>query len=151
MFTPNPSFRGQITPYQFGIMREYVAEYNLEMGRETYAFNYPSRLNAIYLFDSEDEANKYKERHMSHVGNRILKKVRSVRPCVYSIHDSSWVDFLRLSHSSDPKSISNVSELYWSGKNVEDYQLSSLGEPWIQSPIKEVLFLGRIEFYDKKI
>ena len=75
MFTPNPDFEGDITPFQHGIMREYMAEYNLEKGREFHNFkSYPSRLNAIYLFDSEEEANKYKVRHTNHVDGRILKK-----------------------------------------------------------------------------
>lgn len=152
MFLPNPDFDGDITPFQHGVMREYMAEYNLEMGREFYKFKqYPSRLNAVYLFDSEDEAHKYKERHLAHVGDRILKKGRSVTPCVYSKHDSSWVDFLRISHSVDAESISYVSKAYWSGVHVESCELMSMGQPWTQKPIIEVLFLGRIEFYNRTL
>lgn len=151
MFIPNPEFEGDITPFQYGIMREYMADYNLELGRERHFPAYPSRLNAIYLFESEDEAQKYKDRHLSHVGDRILKKVRSVTPCVYSIHDSSWVDFLRLMGSVHPESVDNVSKAYWSGKRVQDNQLLSMGESWSQDAIFEVLFLGRIEFYDRNI
>lgn len=152
MFLPNPEFGGDITPFQHGVMRDYMAEYNLEMGREFYNFKqYPSRLNAIYLFDSESEAHKYRQRHLSHVGDRILKKARSVTRCSYSKHDSSWVDFLRLTHSVDPESISNVSKAYWSGVNVEDCQLMSMGQSWSQTPIIESLFLGRIEFYDRAL
>jgi hypothetical protein len=33
MFIPNPDFEGDVTPFQHGVMREYMAEYNLEMGR----------------------------------------------------------------------------------------------------------------------
>ena len=36
MFLPNPDFNGDITPFQHGVMQEYMAEYNLEMGREYY-------------------------------------------------------------------------------------------------------------------
>jgi hypothetical protein len=151
MFIPNPGFEGEITPFQFGIMREYMAEYNLELGRERHFSSYPSRLNAIYLFESEDEAQKYKNRHLSHVGDRILKKGRSVAPCVYSVHDCSWVDFLRLTHSVDQDSVDNVCKAYWSGRRVQDNQLISLGESWSQDAIFEVLFLGRIEFYDRNI
>jgi hypothetical protein len=152
MFTPNPDFEGDITPFQHGIMREYMAEYNLEKGREFHNFkSYPSRLNAIYLFDSEEEANKYKVRHTNHVDGRILKKAKSVNPCVYSKHDSSWVDFLRLTHSVDAETVSFVSRAYWTGVNVKDCQLFSMGEPWPQDPIIEVLFIGRIEFYDRRL
>lgn len=151
MFIPNPNFRSDITPFQFGIMREYMAEYNLEIGRELYFAGYPSRLNAIYLFTSEAEAQKYKKRHMEHVGDRILKKCHSVAPCVYSVHDSSWVDFLRLTHSVDQESIDDIGKAYWSGARVEDCKLMSMGQVWSQEAIFEVLFLGRIEFYDKNI
>jgi len=152
MFIPNPDFGGDITPFQHGVMREYMAEYNLEMGRTFYTFtDYPSRLNAIYLFDQEEEAHKYKARHMTHVGDRILKKARSVTPCVYSKHDSSWVDFLRLPHCTDPETISFISKAYWSGATVEGCQLESMGKPWSQPPIIEFLFLGRIEFYDRNL
>jgi len=152
MFIPNPEFDGDITPFHHGVMREYMAEYNLEMGRVHYNFqNYPSRMNAIYLFDKEEEAHKYKIRHMSHVDGRVLKKPKSVTPCIYSIHDSSWVDFLRLTHSVDPASISFVSQAYWNGVKVTDCQLMSFNERWSQDPIMEVLFMGRIEFYDRSL
>ena len=88
---------------------------------------------------------------MYHVGNRILKKGRSVIPCLYSKHDSSWVDFLRLIHSVDQQSIDNASKAYWSGVKVEDRELESMGEKWTQSPAIEVLFLGRVEFYNKNL
>jgi len=151
MFIPNPNFRDEITAFQLTIMREYMAEYNLEMGRELNFKNYPSRLNAIYLFESFKEANRYYELHREHLSDRILKKVKSVSPCVYSKHDLSWVDFLRLTHSVDPLSIDRVSKAYWSGVKVEDCKLKSLGEAWTQSPVIEVLFLGRIEFYNKNL
>jgi len=151
MFIPDPEFESDITPFQFGIMREYMAEYNLERGRERYFPDYPSRLNAIYLFASEVEAHKYRERHMQHVGDRVLKKVHSIMPCLYSIHDSSWVDFLRLTHSVDPESLDNISKAYWTGMRVEDNELSSMGKLWSEQAVLEVLFLGRIEFYDRSL
>ena len=152
MFIPNPEFEGDITPFQHGIMREYMAEYNIEMGRLSLNFNnYPSRLNAIYLFENEEEAHKDKGRHMGHVGERILKKAKSVNASVYSRHDCSWVDFLRLTHSVDPETISFVSRAYWTGVKVNECRLMSMGEPWSQDPIIEVLFIGRIEFYDRNL
>ena len=151
MFIPNPEFDGDISAFHHGITRDYLAEYNLELGRERYFPQYPSRLNAIYLFKSEEEANKYQERYNWHVGDRILKKCYSKISFGYSVHDLSWVDFLRLSHSVDQESLDDLCRAYWSGKKVEDCQLSSEGKLWIQKPILEVLFLGRIEFYDKNI
>lgn len=55
-------------------MRAYMAKYNLELEESVIWANTPSRLNSIYLFAAEAEAHKYKERHMSHIGDRIHKK-----------------------------------------------------------------------------
>ncbi|MBN1869841.1 MAG: hypothetical protein JW847_04615 [Candidatus Omnitrophica bacterium] len=151
MFIPNPDFTGDITPFQFNIMREYMAEYNLELGREAHFKNHPSRLNAIYLFESSDEARHYYQVHQEHVGGRILKRVKSVTACIYSKHDLGWVDFLRLAHSVDTISTDNVSKAYWSGAKVEDYELLSMGKRWTQPPIIEVLFLGRVEVYNRDL
>ena len=97
MFIPDPGFQGDITPFQFGIMREYMPEYNLELCRERSFRNYPSRLSAIYLFMSKQVSDEYKACHDVHVRGRVLKKCHSVAiPCVYSVHDSSLVDFLDL-------------------------------------------------------
>jgi hypothetical protein len=150
-FIPNPDFIGDITPFQHGVMRNYLAEYNLELGRLTAFTNYPSRLNALYLFPSEDEALKYSQRHRWHVGDRILKKCKSVTPCTYSLHDCSWVDFMRLLHTLDPQSIDAAGKGYWSGRNVADCKLETLGKPWTQAPIREALFIGRVEFYDRTL
>lgn len=151
MFIPNPEFIDDITPFQFGVMREYMAEYNLEIGRERFFPKYPSRLNAIYLFTSDSEANKYREKHMGHVGERILKRVHSVTSCIYSIHDTGWVDFLRLMHSVDPTSLDNICKAYWNGDRVQNNKLLSFGQPWSQNVINEVLFIGRVEFYDRNL
>jgi len=151
MFIPNPDFKADITPFQFNIMREYIAEYNLELSREVHFSQYPSRLNAIYLFDNEEEAFKYKMRNMYHVGDRFLKKGHSVGSCTFSKHDSSWVDFMRLLHSVEKESLDNIGKSYWLGNCVEDCKLLSLGEPWSKPPITEVLFIGRIEFYDRNL
>lgn len=151
MFVPNPDFKGDLTPFQFGIMREYMAEYNLEIHREHSFPDYPSRLNAIYLFLSEQEAHEYKAQHNAHVEGRILKKCHSVSTCIYSTHDSSWIDFLRLTHSVDPQTVDFVANAYWTGMKVQDYQIESLGKSWSQKAIFETLFIGRVEFYDRNL
>lgn len=151
MFIPNPEFKGDITRFQFNIMQNYIAEYQLELCREAYFPYYPSRLNAIFLFHSEEEAYKYKERHMKHVEGRILKKVKSVGACLYSQHDSSWVDFLRHGLCMAKEDTNNCCKTYWQGINVEQCELQSMRKPWSESPIIETLFLGRIEFYDRNL
>jgi hypothetical protein len=150
MFIPNPDFQGFLTPFQFGIMREYMAEYNLEVHREKSFPNYPSRLNAIYLFLSEQEAYDYKIHHGTHVEGRILKKCHSVSSCVYSLHDSSWIDFLRF-NTIDAQSVENAANAYWKGIKVQNCQLEILGESWSQMAIFEALFIGRVEFYDRNL
>lgn len=150
-FIPNPKFTGDVSPFSIGITHQYTAEYNLEINREHFFPEYPSRLNAIYLLQSEAEAIAYKERHMSHVGGRVLKKVHSVGSHAYSIHDSSWVDFLRINHSCDDQTIHDATQAYWRGANVADCSLRSMGAPWTESPILEILYLGRIDFYDRTL
>lgn len=150
-FIPNPEFKGDVSPFSIGVTHYYTAEYNLEINREHYFPDYPSRLNAIYLLRSESEAMEYKDRHMPHVAGRVLKKAYTVGKYAYSMHDSSWVDFLRLNHTCDDQTSYDVAQAYWQGVNVADCQLRSMGEPWTESPIIEVLYLGRIGFYDRAL
>lgn len=150
-FVPNPNFAGDISPFSVGITHQYQAEYNFEINREHYFPSYPSRLNVIYLLESEKEAIAYKERHIDHVHGRVLKRVRTVGMYAYSIHDSGWVDFLRQPHSCDEETIHEVAQAYWRGVNVADCQLRSRGLPWTQPPIMEALYLGRVDFYDRTL
>jgi hypothetical protein len=151
MFILNPNFRGETSAFHAGVTREYAAEYNLEICRESFFPQYPSRLNAVYLFKSEEDAEQYGVQHKVHVAGRILKKCHSILTCSYSIHDLSWVDFLRLGGPIDHEMVKMIGSAYWSGKKVEDFQLKCMGEAWTQRPIFEVVFLGRVEFYDRKL
>ena len=151
MFLPNSKFVGTIGVFQNNLLKEYVAEYNLEMGRITYYPTFTSRLHAIFLFLSEADAHTYQERHCGHVRNRILKQVKTEGPYAFSVHDSSWVDFLRTPHSMRPEDIDSISRAYWSGKSVSDFELQSMGKKWTRSRISEVLFAGRIAFYDRTL
>jgi hypothetical protein len=108
-------------------------------------------LHSIFLLESEDEANNYTIKHPKHVGDRILKRVKTVGPYTYSIHDSSWVNFLRLPHSVDVDSINNISKSYWTGIRVEQCELMSFGKPWTELPVSEILYIGRVDFYDKTV
>ena len=151
MFLPNPKFKSPITPFQNNLLRNYVAEYNLEVDRMRWFSQYPSRLHAMFLFDSDAEAKNYRARHPEHVEKRILKRVKTVGDYIYSLHDSSWINFLRLQHSVDEASINNISKSYWSGVRVEQRELMSFGERWTQNAIIDVLFLGRVDFFDKAL
>lgn len=148
MFVPNPNFSGSVSTFQGNLLRSYLAEYNLELCRKWYNDSYPSRLSAIFLFDTEDDAYKYKECNPLHVSNRILKRVKSKDKYVVSKHDSNWIDFLRLPHSMDVETINNACKSYWEGTTVNDCNLISLGKPWSREPIFEVLYYG-ITSFDK--
>jgi hypothetical protein len=104
-FLPNPEFSGDISAFAIGVTHQYRAEYNLEVNRACHFSLYPSRLNAIFLLESEEDAKKYKQRHSNHVHGRVLAKVKTNGTYCYSVHDSGWIDFIRLSHGMDQESI----------------------------------------------
>jgi len=101
MFLPNPEFKTFISPFQNNLLRNYIAEYNLELSRQRSFGAYPGRLQAIFLLDSAEEAQKYAARHPDHAGTRLLKRCTTVGAYHYSVHDSAWVNFLRIGHSMD--------------------------------------------------
>jgi len=146
MFIPNENFSQVISPFQMRLLNNYMAEYNLELSRRQYFKHYPSRLVAIFLFDSESEANVYRDRNFDHVGKRILRKAKTVNRYVYSKHDSSWVDFFRLWGTKDKETINNSCKCYWQGIAVKDCELLHCGSKWSQGAIFEILYYGRIDF-----
>jgi hypothetical protein len=145
MFRPNPGFNNIISPFQANLLWSYLAEYNLELSRRHYFKEYPSRLSAIFLFDREDEARKYHSRQQLHVGDRELKRVVSVGKYLFSKHDCSWIDFMRLPNSKLGDTTHAVCNAYWGGETVEGNTLYHGDEPWSESPISEVLFIGRVD------
>jgi hypothetical protein len=151
MFLPNPKYQTFITPFQNNLVRNYAAEYNLEITRQRYFPEYPSRLNAIFLLWTKENAEKYQSRHPKHVADRILKKVKTNGHYKYSLHDSAWINFLRLGHSMDEEALLFVSNAYWTGQMVCHHTLESMGKPWTDEPIMEALFLGRVDFYDRTV
>lgn len=151
MFIPNPDFQGFISPFQNNILRNYRAEYNLEVTRERFFTDYPSRLNSIFLLETFEEAKKYRKENLQHVDNRTLEKVKTVSNYIYSNHDSAWVDFLRDDHSLDSLTLEKVTKAYWSGQKVEDSELTSFGKEWKKDTVIETLFLGQIKFYNSNL
>lgn len=151
MFLPNPAFKTFLGPFQNNLLRAYVAEYNLESTRVASFPHYPCRLQAIFLLGSEAEALSYSASHPEHVRGRVLKRARSAGPYTYSTHDSSWVDFLRLHGSKDAATLQAATEAYWSGRSVRDAALESMGQPWTRDRVDEVLFLGRVDFEDRRL
>jgi len=143
---PNPNFNDFVSFFQYNLIREYLTEYKLETIRMTHFPQYPSRLESIFLFESEEKAMMYKKIHPEHVYNRELKKVKSNGHYIFSIHDLSWIDFLNLQLSKDEETFENVSRSYWSGEKVKDNSLITKGFGWTREPQMELLYLGRIDF-----
>jgi len=145
MFMPNPKFSGFVSPFQASLLWNYKAEYNLELSRRTYFQNYPSRLTAVFLFETKAEADKYAKTNKAHVAGRELKHVKTIGAYKFSRHDSIWVDFLRTWGMKDSNTINSVCGCYWRGITLEQCELSAFGKSYIESPIFEVLFLGRVD------
>jgi Protein of unknown function (DUF2441) len=146
LFLPNPLCTGFISPFQSNLLLKYLAEFNFEISRRRYFPQYPSRLEAVFLFETEEEVQKYISRFEKEVSSRILKKVKTVGSYHYSTHDSSWVDFCRLSGMKNPYTTDNLGKAYWSGEKVENCKLEHFGNPWSENPIFEVLYYGRVDF-----
>jgi hypothetical protein len=151
-FIPNPEFTGRdVSIFQANVVNNYSVEYNLEINRVQFFSKYPSRLNSLYLFSSEREATEYQKIHPEHVAKRCLVPCHSKSDYLYSEHDLSWIDFLRNALMIDENSINNCANSYWKGLKVSDCSLTSMGKPWSQSPVFEILYIGSIEFYKKDI
>lgn len=146
MFLPNDKFNGFVSPFQANLLWNYEAEYNLEIHRRRYYSNYPSRLEAIFLFDNKETAKIYQKRHSNHVLKRELKKVKSCGNYILSNHDCGWIDFLKERGMKDNQTHFNVCKSYWEGINVIDTKLTHYGKPWSVKPIIEMLYLGEINF-----
>ncbi|MBU3979178.1 hypothetical protein KJ980_03390 [Patescibacteria group bacterium] len=150
-FLPNPRAGGFVSLFHANLIWKYRTEYNLELSRGYYYKIYPSRLEAIYLLPSYQEAVKYKQKHQEHIKDRLLKKVFSVDDYIYSTHDTGWIDFCHRIGMMDQETQNNVYKSYWQGIRVCDCQLQSQGKPWTSDPVIEILFLGRVDFYNNKL
>ncbi len=148
LFIPNPDFHGETTPFQMNIMNKYAVEYNFEVFRERHFNRLPSRLSSIFLLPDKEHALRYHDRHLDHVNGRVLRQVFSKGEYTYSVHDSSWVDFMREGNFTDTSLIETINQYYWQGISVDEVnnkQLSALPN-WHDNPIPEVLYIGRISF-----
>ena len=148
-FVKNDKFGGLVTPFLQNVTHNYGVEFSLEMTRRREFPRYPCRLVAVFLFDSEATARKYAALHPEHVGSRVLQKVKTVGGYTYSIHDSSWIDYLRIPHFWRKERVVAVSRDYWTGRPNSEYRLTSFGKPWTAEPLAEVLYTGTVEFYDR--
>jgi len=153
-FIANPKARpSAITPFHNNVIHLYRVEYNLEtqrFGRPEFK-DYPSRLWALFLLASKENALAYKMAHPEHVKGRVLKRCVTVGGYTYSVHDAAWIDFLRLKHGLDDDTLTRVAEAYWRGERTDQlgFKLSSMGKPWTPKPVTEILFYGTVNFPNK--
>ena len=151
-FIPNPNYMpGAISPFHLGLIRNYQVEYELESIRYNSFKRYPSRLHALYLLESREAAEQYKEAHREHVKGRILKRGITCGNYKYSCHDAGWIDFLRQAFSLDEFSI--CANNYWRGEKITnpENQFIVQGNPWSGVSITEILYYGRLDFPDKQL
>jgi len=145
-FIPNPNFSaGFQSMFQSNLVHAYRVEYNLEIYRRAYFSNYPSRLEAIFLFETSEEAEKYKIHHPWHVGERKLMKGRSHGDYLFSRHDVGWIDFMLGIGSVDEGTVDAVTTEYWKGNSVKGKKFQQMGKPAMYVSNFEVLYRGRID------
>lgn len=150
MFVPNPDFKqAPISVFQHNMIRHYLTDYNLELSRVREASDYPSRLDAGFLFVTADEAHRFEQGNPRHVEGRTLKRVKTNGPYLYSTHDGGWVDLLRLPDMKDEETLDIAGKGYWHGDVCPE--ASSMGKPWKPSSYTEVLFYGRIDFENRDL
>ena len=148
-FVPNPNRKaGFLSPFQYNLISDYWTEYNLELTKRAYFKNYPSRLEALFLLDTLEDAKQYKKTHERHVAGRTLKKVRSNGKYKFSKHDVGWIDFLHEDVMFDDKTIHNVSNEYWNGNTVKDISFTLRGESRTFDSVYELLYIGRVDILD---
>lgn len=148
MFLPNKNFSGYISPFQGNLLRQYLAEYKLEVSRKNHYPEYPSRLSSTFLFEDEEQAKVYANTHQFHVGDRELLKGKTVGPYTYSRHDLGWIDFLRSPLLIDEKIITQICHSYWKGEHTDTFRLELMEKSIsaVATSIFEILFIGRIDF-----
>lgn len=151
MFLPNPDYQDAISPFQNGMLVNYIADYNLEIHRVDRYSHYPSRLKAVFLLNSLEDAKKYKTFHPNHVNDRVLKRCVTKGEFLFSLHDAAWVDFLRLPHSLDDETIFNITSSYWEGNKAQSGMATSFGKAWEPNSIQEVLFVGQLDFPNRDL
>jgi hypothetical protein len=142
-FIENPGFLGPLSPFGLNVVREYRAEYRLELARLRHFLDYPSRLSAIFLLNTQDDAWRYAEHHRQQTGSRRLLRAWCEGPCHCSEHDSRWIDVLRTADLPDAAR-NEMAHGYWQGDPVPPQALEAARLPRGADGLSEVLFVGEI-------
>lgn len=147
-FIPNPDFSGTLSLFQMSVTQWYSVEFNLEQARLKFFPQCPSRLSAIYVFDSRAEAEKA-DKVYGFSKERDLVKLRPVNPhilCNYCRHDMRFIDALRNPEIHAWENLEEALKSYWAGLELRAYEFQNKR---IESdPIWEVLYDGALEFVD---
>ena len=149
-FVSNPDQKyGFLSPFLSGVIREYRTEYNLELSRRWYFQDYPSRLAALFLFETKHSADKYHNIHPEHVGGRKLIRVESEGNCVFSRHDIGWIDILYSSGGQDDNFIHYATKSYWEGLSAQGVSYESMSNKKLAISNYEILYMGRTSVLDE--
>lgn len=137
----------------WGPAQNYRVEYNLDRLRFHTFRDFPSRLHALFLFGSREEALRYRDIHPEHIKGRILKRVISAGHYKFSVHDGAWIDFLCLPHGMNEVEINNCNDAYWRGELAEhsNNSFTSMAESWRPASFHEVLYYGAVQFPDRDL
>lgn len=138
-FVENPGFLGRLSPFGLNVVRDYAAEYRLELTRLRSFLPYPSRLGAIFVFSSEEDAWRYADTYPERTRGRHLLRVMSVGEVRWSWHDSGWIELLR-ADPGPPQRLDDMTHAYWRGEPVFGHPLAGAAA----ASIREVMLLGRI-------
>lgn len=146
LFAPNDAYQGALGPFQMGLLKPYWIEYNLELARQDRFADKPSRLSAIFVFETEQEARKAGARYGW--SPTELRKVRPVGEnllCNFTKHDMEWISTARGSQGYllGPE-WDILADGYWSGQAC--LGMVSCGRKIDSTPIWEILYDGRLEF-----
>lgn len=58
---------------------------------------------------------------------------------------------MRNGFTMDKPTTDRVARSCWKGSKVEDAELISAGDPWVQQSVMEVLYVRRVDFYDTNL
>jgi hypothetical protein len=141
-FIPNPKETGFRSQFIGNIIWSYQTEYNVELTRKWKFKEYPSRFTALFLFETQDEAQKYAKNHLWHVSYRSLKKVKTQDHYKYSKHDLGWIDFLIEPSGQNSDLLRDATMEYWKGTSVTGHNFIRMGKPCIINSNYEILYDG---------
>lgn len=144
-YIENPNKSGFMSPFLYNIVDSYRTEYNLELSRKAYFPDYPPRLIALFLFDTLDDAIKYRKNHLWHIQDRTLKRVETYDEYTFSKHDLGWTDFLLQPGGQDSTLVKDVTEEYWKGTSIKGKKLIKMGRPYLPISNNEILYLGWVK------